>query len=52
MRIFASSLNWNVNGPTTTQRAEPPTPSPIASVSASSPSWNAYTGQVSVLNHR
>ena len=36
MRIFASSENWNVTGPNLTQRAEPPTPSPIASVSTSS----------------
>ena len=36
IRIFASSENWNVNGPSATQRAEPPTPSPMASVTTSS----------------
>ena len=52
IRILASSLNWNVNGPNVIQRADPPTPSPIASVSTSRPSWSAYTGQDSVLNQR
>ena len=41
IRILASSLNWNVNGPNVIQRADPPTPSPIASVSASRPSCSA-----------
>ena len=35
MRIFASSLNWNWNGPTAIQRAAPLTPSPIARVTPS-----------------
>ena len=39
MRIFAISLNWNVSGPTETQRDELPTPLPMASVRTSSPSW-------------
>ena len=37
IRILASSENWNVNGPSSTQRAEPPTPEPMASVSTSRP---------------
>ena len=37
IRILASSLNWNVIGPIATQRAAPPTPSPIASVTTRSP---------------
>ncbi len=41
IRILASSLNWNVNGPSATQRADPPIPSPIARVNASNPSWTA-----------
>jgi hypothetical protein len=40
IRTLASSLNWNVNGPTLIHRAEPPTPSPIARVRISRPSWN------------
>ncbi len=41
MRILAISLNWNVSGPIVTQRAEPPTPLPIARVTTSRPSWKA-----------
>jgi hypothetical protein len=52
IRIFASSLNWNVKGPMAIQRADPPTPSPIARVSTSRPSCSTYTGQDRVLYQR
>ena len=50
IRIFASSENWNVSGPRLTQRDEPPTPLPIASVSTSSPMFANQIGQRMALS--
>ena len=52
IRIFASSENWNVSGPRLTQREDPPTPVPIASVITSRPRFTTYIGQASVLSQR
>ena len=50
IRTFAISLNWNCSPNNDTQRDVPPTPLPIARVSASSASWMKYSGQAKVLS--
>jgi hypothetical protein len=52
IRIFASSENWKVNGPRLTQREDPPTPLPIASVTTSRPRFTNQIGHASVLSQR
>jgi hypothetical protein len=50
MRILAISLNCTWNGPMVTQRATPPTPSPMTRLIARRARLTKYSGHANVRN--